>query len=230
MKLLVSLLIVAFSGIAVARSTSLAKPIAKHRKEMWLKKAQKMIALTMVQHVVTAQAGVRMLSTGERRMRERSKERRIRELSSLARVRRSISAPDRHMWVPHQAKHLKSLSAPDRHIRELLQDDRRMRLESQLATFIALLKSPIALGALIGTIDLTGGKHPRLVYFEDSAGGGSNGMPDYRRGSGSSRHPSEIHNDQRRNSGPDGIYDGPVDSPPSSGKKNSSPDDRPSKK
>ena len=222
MKLLVSLLIIAFSGIAVARSTSLAKPIGKHRKEMWLKK--KMVALAM-RHINSGQAGMRMMSEGERRMWVRSKERRIRELSLL--VKRSISVPDRHMWVP-QGKHLKSLSAPDRHIRELLsQDDRRMRLESQLAIFLALLKSPIALGTLVGTIDL-GFKHPRLVYFEDS-GSRSSSMPDYRRGGSSSRHPSDIHNDRRKDSGPDGRDSGPVDSPPSSGK-SSSPDDRPSKK
>ena len=226
MKLLVSLLIVTFSGVAVARSTHhLAKPIAKHRKEMWLKKAH---ALMLVQHVASAQTSMRMMSAGERRMWVRGKERRFRELSMLA--KRSLSTPDRQMWVQaSQDRQLRSLSAPDRHIRELLQGDRRMRLESQLATFIALLKSPIVLGVLIGTIDLGTKKHPRLVYFEDSDGGRSNGMPDYRRGSGSSRHPSEIHNDRRKNSGPDSIDDGPVDSPPSSGK-TSSPDERPSKK
>ena len=221
MKLWLSLLIVAFSGVATARPVS-SVAVLKHRKnvqlkkkEMWIKK--KFLAMVAAQQIsaVGLAVSARSMSAGERRMWERL----------------LLATGERRMWEPNaKDRRMRKVSLLDeRQIRLesrlllLSADDRRMRLESQLALFLAHIRSRLALGQSVGVI--SGNKAPRLVYYEDS--GSSRGMPDYRRGgSSSTRHPADIDH-SRGDYGPDGRGGGPVDSPPPKDKgKSSSPDRR----
>lgn len=207
MKLWLSLLIIAFSGIATARSAS-SVAMLKHRKEMRLKKKEMWVksifALATAQQILVVK---KSLSAGDRHMWERlsaAGDRRIRELSLLGKRQTS----------------LESLESLESQVMLLATGDRQMRLESQIALFLAHIQSRIALGRPIAAIGDS--KSPRLVYYEDGGRGGS--MPDRRRGGSSSRHPADIdHN--RPDHGPDGRGGGPVDSPPPKDKgRSSSPD------